>query len=648
MIKLKEFIKTDQFLLLVVIFIGTILRFWNFNSIPLTHDEFSALFRTNFNNFRDLINYGVIVDTHPAGIQVFIYYWIKLFGISEIAIKFPFIILGILSIPLIYKIGKSWFNSTSGLIAASFIAFLQFPIMYSQIARPYVSGLFFCLLMVYFWDIFLFKKKSKIDIKSLIGFTLSAELCSYNHYFSLLFAIIVSLTGLLFCNRKQIIYYLLSGVLIVILYVPHFPIFFSQFAQGGVEGWLGKPNNDYLFEFIKYIFHFSYYIFLLLVLLIGLSFVWNHFKIKNNYRFVIISIVWFLLPFLIGFFYSRYVNAVLQYSTLIFSFPFLILCYASFIDVQKRSQKVILIFLIAIITIPSLILERNYYTYFYQSPYEQFIKQAENYTNQFGKEKCSVCISSVPKISKYYYEKYQIEPKTFFIPDTVNTQRSISNWVDKTNTPYLIYGCLFSSTSETFQLILDKYPYIVEHQKYFNGDFYVFSKEKKEFSKKEYLNLFLNDFEGNAKNWDKGNVKSYVDSIKFDGKLSYQYDSLQEYGPTFSIPLSSLTNNKYNFIDISLKAFTNNDFTDAVLVAQIDSASKNIFWGGTDFSKYTFVNKWSTVVYSIKLADLNISLEGLDLKIYIWNNKKQNFQIDQIKIATRKGNSIAYGLNQAY
>ena len=100
----------DTLILLFILLMGTVLRMYRLHDISFTHDEFSALFRTRFDSFADLIAGGVRIDTHPAGIQVFMYYWVKLFGEGEAAVKLPFILFGILSIYMVYRIGKEWFK----------------------------------------------------------------------------------------------------------------------------------------------------------------------------------------------------------------------------------------------------------------------------------------------------------------------------------------------------------------------------------------------------------------------------------------------------------------------------------------------------------------------------------------------------------
>ncbi len=60
--------------------------------------------RLHYTTFSQLIQEGVLCEGHPAGVQVFIWYWSKVVGYSELALRLPFLILGILCIPLAYKV----------------------------------------------------------------------------------------------------------------------------------------------------------------------------------------------------------------------------------------------------------------------------------------------------------------------------------------------------------------------------------------------------------------------------------------------------------------------------------------------------------------------------------------------------------------
>ena len=320
--EVKQIRITDALILLFIILIGGILRFFDLSNLPMTHEELSVLHRLDFNSFAELVEHGVKEDGHPAGVQVFLFYWTKLFGKSVIVIKLPFLIMGLACIPLAWLVSKKWFNDTTALLVAASLASLQFPVMYSQIARPYISGLFFCLLMVLFWTRLLFGSRNRKILNS-AGFILSTAACCYNHHFSLLFASIVGVTGLFFLRKGESRVYLLSLAAIIILYIPHLNIFFHQLNNEGLQ-WLGRPDNSFITDYIGYIFHFNTLVYVSVILIPLSGILMNKGGIRPINKFQVISLIWFFSPALTGFFYSRYIMPVVQYSTLIFSFPYLL------------------------------------------------------------------------------------------------------------------------------------------------------------------------------------------------------------------------------------------------------------------------------------------------------------------------------------
>ncbi len=95
---------TNRHILLLILIVAAILRFWDYFFIPFTHDEFSAFFRTGFTNFHELIEKGVKTDTHPAGVQVFMNYWILLFGEAPWVVKLPFTLMGLAAVFIVYQL----------------------------------------------------------------------------------------------------------------------------------------------------------------------------------------------------------------------------------------------------------------------------------------------------------------------------------------------------------------------------------------------------------------------------------------------------------------------------------------------------------------------------------------------------------------
>lgn len=647
---MKEFLtfKKNKYILLLIIFFAAVLRLLFYTEIPYTHDEFSALFRTQFDNFSDLINKGIIIDGHPAGIQVFLYYWTIIFGYSEIVVKIPFIVSGVFSVLLIYILAKDWYNETVGLICAAYIATLQYTIMYSQIARPYITGLFFVLLMVYFWSKVVFNPQKKIV--NYVLFIVTASLCAYNHHFSLLFAIIVGFTGLFFIPKKYLLKYIISDVAIFILYIPHLRIFFYQLNLEGVESWLAKPKNDFLFNYIGYIFHFSAYS---IVLLIAIT-LFGMYKMKKSdfkNKYFVISIIWFFLPFLIGFFYSKYVNAILQYSVLIFSFPFLLFSLFGHIPNIKTKFNSAIVFLILLVNTLTLIFERKHYEVFYMSHYEQILIEHDKLKSQ--KTDFVSIIDSNEKISDYYIKKNSIDT-SFIWYSSFNSKKEFISFLDtkSKNHSYLYFGCFSATDPILIPIIKDYFPYVKWQKNYSGATLYLFSTNIQDNNQKHIYSSICNFDKEHFNYWETGDKKLLIDSISFSGDYSFLIDSSQVWGPTFSCELKKLMNNKNNFIDVSLKTLPLEQTIDALLVTSLESDDKVIDWRATNFNTF-FVddknnNEWVNIHHSIKLSDIYLNYKNLKIKVYVWNENKRNFLIDDFAVKTREGNPIIYGINERF
>ena len=113
--------KGPTVILAVLTFIGAALRIGGLFG-PLTHDELSAICRLQFDNISDLMNYGVKPDGHPGGVEMFMWLWMRLFGQSAVAIRLPFMLMGIATVPLIYAIARRWYGRWSALLPTAVVA----------------------------------------------------------------------------------------------------------------------------------------------------------------------------------------------------------------------------------------------------------------------------------------------------------------------------------------------------------------------------------------------------------------------------------------------------------------------------------------------------------------------------------------------
>lgn len=638
-------INSHYLLLIFILVTGALLRTWHLMEIPLTHDEFSVIFRTGYESFADLIDQGVKVDVHPAGVQVFMNYWVALFGKSAVAVKIPFILFGIFSILMVYKLGEEWFNPGVGLITAVFIACLEYTVMYSQIARPYMSGMFFSLLMVYGWQRYLFRP-GKSPIAWLILYILASSVCAYNHYFSLLFAAIVGVSGLFFITRRRLISYVLAGIAIFALYIPHLPVFFHQFSEKGVEGWLGKPGNDFIIDYIGYIFHFSPLVYAMVAIMIAAGIWWQKGFGLLKSKFFYISLAWFILPVLIGFFYSRYVNAVLQYSGLIFTFPFFLFLLFGNLPDLKKPVKYLAVPLISLVLILTLIYGRQYYSLFYQSRFKYLILDTNETISKHGADNCLVIMDSHKRISDYYYNALDIRFDHLDYDD-FHDRKEFIDLLESSRKDYLSLAVDSRTDLALPGIIVRYFPNLIIKKDYFGGNYYLFSKHGASIPG-SFLFTSGNGLKGEEPGWSAINDSLLLESDGISGSPVYLMSGRQEFSPTFHHPLRELVNQKNDIIDVSVNIRNRDSLNLSLLVLGINGKRGLVEWTASRFQDYDpGEGEWYTVHHTFR-NKRNPGRKNLQVSVYIWNRDKSSFIIDDFIVRSRKGNPVLYGLLEKF
>ena len=126
---------------------GTIVRLYGIELRRGFYDEAASwtFARLNWTNF-----WKVMWDYE--GNMVFYYILLKgwlLFGDTEIAVRGLSVVVGVLSIPVLYLLGKRHVDRRVGILSAVFLVFHAFHIEWSQQARSYVVVLLLLLISTY-------------------------------------------------------------------------------------------------------------------------------------------------------------------------------------------------------------------------------------------------------------------------------------------------------------------------------------------------------------------------------------------------------------------------------------------------------------------------------------------------------------------
>ena len=459
--------KIEYFVLSLILIAGFFIRFYNYAAFSLSNDELSAIYRCNFSNYYDLFQQGVGVDYHPAGVQTFLYFWIKAFGNSVVSVRLPFVIFGSLAILFTYLFSRRWFGAAPALFSAAAIAFLEFSVVYSQIARPYSSGLMLSMLLAWLWSLVIFpkeKEKKHIWLYSiLLGFAFALNL--YNHYFSGLLAFIIGVSAIFFLNKDNIKPYLMALLIGSLLFLPHIPMTLHHMSKGGLSSWLGAPSYWWPLWHIEVIFTTYITLFVILITVLYLRYKNNISNVNSKIR--ILLLLFFLLPFAIGFFYSLLVNPVIQNSVLIFSMPFLIVFTFSFIPNELSKANMIGLLIVSSTMIYSSFFDRVQRVVDIQD-FKGIAQTLIDWDQYFPEEKIlRIMDSNSPDYLKYYLKEDTVNIK--FAQWKIKDEEDLAhlkNILDTSTAKHLNYILLATSNNLAYNMMLNKYPYIYSQNLY--------------------------------------------------------------------------------------------------------------------------------------------------------------------------------------
>jgi len=178
------------------------------------------------------------------GIHVPLYFLllrpVALIGQTETILRFPSVVLAVLSIPLMYQVGRLCLGRPVGLLGAFFLALNPFHLWYSQEARMYTMVMFFVLGTIYFF-LRAIRENTRRFWASLVIFS---TLAYGTHYFALQIALVQF--AFILC-RFQILHRVFRrwAICQCLAFLPLIPWLIAYFSQDVVAlgiGWITRPT----------------------------------------------------------------------------------------------------------------------------------------------------------------------------------------------------------------------------------------------------------------------------------------------------------------------------------------------------------------------------------------------------------------------
>lgn len=566
----------------LILALGAILRIWDLEGMNYHHDELSALLRCRFESLTELINHGVIPDGHPALTQVLLWFWTNLVGMDPFLVKLPFILAGVVSIFLVFKLCELLFDKRSAYISATLFSVLQYAIVYAQWARPYSLGILFMLLAL----VFLVQYARSNQAISLLGFAIGTALTAYTHYFSLLTLLLFTVSfWLIIFNRRQKLYALSAGLLAFLFWVPHLSITLHHLSLGGIGDWLKPPSSDFWQNLLAYTFHYE------VLFLIPLFFSFAYFlnRLDSNRIILpkrIVLLLTIVLTYAIAYYYSLNVEPLLHHGTMAFTVPFFCILVGSLLYKVNSDIRWIVMISYALIGTNSLIVNRDHYQLNYATAYGDAFSWSE-------------------ELGRPLYFDLREDAVDLLIEIGEATDNSISirqigyeNWaahLQQLRSDTLLIVVNPGSPPEILAAAINQFPTLVDMHAYHTTAAYLLTKN------------------GNAEK--KKATGFHLSSLA------------EEYSRTIEIESSELAD---ELLIVHASFESQLPTTSSLLISEYANDSLNLFWRGSQINAPMRSISGKSATALVDVRDLHLlSQEGL-FKAYVWN--RDNMELKNLEI----------------
>ncbi len=622
----------DFGLLVLVMALATVLRLWNFWEIPFTYDEYSSFFRATQSSYSQVLEWGILTDAHPAFLHSFLYFWLQVVGDSVFLIKLPFIISSIAAVWLTYVLGKRWFGVHPGLLAAALLAVAEFPLMYSQIARPYSIGLFAGMGMLWQWDNFLRSPNWKSAMWLAITFAGGA----YIHHFLALHGLVLLVLAFFMLPagaKKNLAFTAIIGLL---AYLPQLWITLEQLKFKGIGSILPPVDLRFITHHLGYIANFDWLFGLLLLFILGILF--SHWKKINTSRRRALAVIW-LAPLVVGLVYSFAVAPIIQDRVLIFALPALFLLIAAGMQWVKPKITRALVVLTCVVGVFSTAGSRNYYELFYHDDHTEVAEFAFMLDSTGTSTKL---LAYHPPILDFQSKKQGFRVDEVVNPDSSWTMRDFRELIFDDQGRDFMYGWTtqyYLPPFETMAMLRERFKSLKFRQSFNHGDFQCWSD-----SGERYQPAYSNKWSVSSpqKEWTYPQEKVAQDSLQ-DYLLMPQAD---EWGLLFEAPLHSFGSHRNAVITASVEV--SSLCQEALLVMEIVGPCGQMSWRSKRFSEFLLSDEKGLVHVSTPLCEMADLPDGLTLRTFVWNQGSCPIQLFSAEVWVDDGLKLTYALDHPF
>jgi uncharacterized membrane protein len=251
--------------LIFLVLLGAGLRLYDLGGPSLWNDELGAWTASSKPGFAAVIADVSRNEVHPPGYFLLLHLVIRWLGESEVWLRLPSALAGVLCVPLIYLLGLRIYGPWEGLLAAALMSAGWTAVDFSRMARANILVLLFAMLAALLWwsELETWRRGERPSRGSRVALTVVAVVCAYLHYFGLAFVVLLACATPLFLARRRpgpLPGALLPFGLTALAYAPWIPRIVQQYrGQRQYISWIEPPVSftASLFDFLVFALNMS-------------------------------------------------------------------------------------------------------------------------------------------------------------------------------------------------------------------------------------------------------------------------------------------------------------------------------------------------------------------------------------------------------
>lgn len=189
---------------------------------------------------------GVLADRDqtPPLYVLFLHFWIRLFGISEFAVRLPSVLFGTAAVAMVYPLARRFSDGRAALLATAIMALGIYHIATSQDARAYSLFLLLCLASAYTF----LRLSDGFTWARGVWYVLVTTLMLYTHVFGLFFLlaqqayVLATQDPMPWLSRRWVLLQAAAGL----LFLPWVGILVQRLGVVSSGFWIATPGFETL------------------------------------------------------------------------------------------------------------------------------------------------------------------------------------------------------------------------------------------------------------------------------------------------------------------------------------------------------------------------------------------------------------------